>query len=182
MKRIILSFCAILFPLTTFGQWSGPNQGYLTDPSGTAVADGNYSLLFKLYKDGTKVWEQTYASVPTTNGVFNVILGGTGTASLDTVAFNEPMELGVTINGGTEMTPRTPLTSAAYALGLRGMHAVTSEDETYRGVNLIGGGASNSVDANVVGATISGGGGTYLLGPSELPNRVEGNFGTVGGG
>ena len=37
-------------------------QGVLTDVSGSAVTDGNYSLIFKLYESATSgplIWEET---------------------------------------------------------------------------------------------------------------------------
>ena len=48
--------------------------------------------------------------------------------------------------------------------------------------NIIGGYSGNSVAVPVVGATISGGGGTCYGCWSSGPNRVTANFGTVGGG
>lgn len=47
-------------------------------------------------------------------------------------------------------------------------------------VNVIGGYRSNQVSAGIVGATISGGGALNIGG--SAPNRVTGDFGTVGGG
>ena len=49
-----------------------------------------------------------------------------------------------------------------------------------RGPNVLGGNASNTVTAGVVGATISGGGERTF--ENDFTNRVTDNFGTVGGG
>ncbi|MFV1980926.1 MAG: hypothetical protein ACC655_07215, partial [Rhodothermia bacterium] len=84
-------------------------------------------MKLKMYKGNNAVWNENHANVPVISGGFNVILGSP-TSPLDTVAFNEPIDLGITINGGTELTPRTPLTSTAYALGMRGMYAVAGDD------------------------------------------------------
>lgn len=46
--------------------------------------------------------------------------------------------------------------------------------------NIIGGWRNNSVAGGVVGATISGGGGT--INATDYPNRVLGLYGTIGGG
>jgi hypothetical protein len=46
---------------------------------------------------------------------------------------------------------------------------------------VLGGSASNEIGANVVGATIAGGGEDAITG-TDTPNRVLGNFGTIGGG
>ena len=53
-------------------------QGVLTDGSGAPVADGNHSLVFKLYSvstAGSALWTETQATVNTTNGVLSVVLG-----------------------------------------------------------------------------------------------------------
>lgn len=54
----------------------------------------------------------------------------------------------------------------------------------YRTLNVLGGSDNNSLGANVVGATIAGGGASTLnsLIYPDAPNRVLKNFGTVGGG
>ncbi len=60
---------------------------------------------------------------------------------------------------------------------------------TESSINLIGGYAGNSIDSGVIGGTIAGGGylfsGFALIGTdpnTPHPNRVSGDFGTVGGG
>lgn len=92
-------------------------QGYLTDETGTPVPNGNYWLIFKIYDDetgGTPLWEETLAShIPVTDGVFNVYLGR-DTNPLD-LPFDKQYWLGISIDG-TELTPRTKLTSSAYSL------------------------------------------------------------------
>ena len=52
-------------------------QGVLKDAEGETVADGTYSLTFKLYESetgGTAVWSEVQ-SVTTSVGVFSAILG-----------------------------------------------------------------------------------------------------------
>ena len=180
-------FAVLICSSDVSAQWHGPKapdslsfQGRLTDTAGDPVGDGNYSLVFSMYKGSTKVWEQTHASVPVSNGVFSVILSGSVTWPLDTVAFNEPIDLGIKVGADVEMAPRTPLTSAAYALGMRGMYAVWADDGANKAPNLIGGAPNNQVANGVVGATISGGGGWD--GPNGVPDSVLGDWGTVSGG
>lgn len=161
-------------------------QGLLTDTGGNPLTTST-DMTFKLYKGGSEVWSQTLSGVSVTNGVFNVILGGSGAESLDPVAFNEPIDLGIKVGTDDEMTPRTPLVGAAYALGMRGMYAVELEADIpqaegiWKGTNVIGGSPNNSVEADVTGATISGGGG-FDAGQTSQPNRVLDSFGTIGGG
>jgi len=128
-------------------------QGFLTDSIGV-VPDGNYSLLFKLYENNISVWEENHPSVAVENGVFNVLLGGT--TPLDTMAFNAPFDLGITVGGDAEISPRTPLAAAAYAKALPGLYTFYRDD---------------------------GGGGFWEFSPGNpVPNRVDQHFGTVGGG
>jgi hypothetical protein len=89
-------------------------QGVLTDNSGNLVSDGSYNLTFNLYTvavGGSSIWTETQ-SVTTNQGVFNVNLGS---VTQFTIGFSSQYYLGVTI-GGTEMSPRTQLTSAAYSM------------------------------------------------------------------
>lgn len=78
-------------------------------------------------------------------------------------------------SGGCVLDPlsaRQELTPTPLALALPGLH--TQENTTSS--NVIGGFSGNTVDPNVVGATIGGGG------DSTFPNRVAQDWGTVVGG
>ena len=154
-------------------------QGFVTDPSGTPL-DTTVGMTFKLYKDATAVWEEEQPAVVVTDGVLNVLLGSV--TPLDGVAFNQSIDLGIKVGADPEINPRTPLASAPFALGMRGMHAVWTVEGTSESLNVIGGAPNNSVGAGVVGATISGGGG--ISSGSAVPNTVTGNghWATVGGG
>ncbi|VAX14907.1 Phage tail fibers, partial [hydrothermal vent metagenome] len=93
-------------------------QGVLTDNEDNPVSDGDYNILFALYDvatDGTILWTETQ-NVPVTNGIFNVILGKV--SPLD-ISFADQYWLGVSIEGGSELTPRTELTSSAYSLNTK---------------------------------------------------------------
>jgi len=156
-------------------------QGFVTNPGGTPL-NGTEVMKFKLYKNGTAVWTETHPSVTVTDGIFDVLLGSV--TPLRTVAFDQPVELGITL--GTEpedpeVVPRTPLAAAPFALGMRGVYAVWADNTIMKGFNIIGGAANNSVDEGVAGATISGGGG-IVSENIPYPNHVASSFGTIGGG
>jgi hypothetical protein len=73
-------------------------------------------MTFRLYTSasgGTALWTETQ-NVTVTAGTYTVLLGSVST--LNTVAFDQPYFLGVTVGGDTEMTPRQALSSAPYAL------------------------------------------------------------------
>lgn len=104
------------------------------------------------------------------------------------------------------LVPRQAITPSPYAISaaavnsgstgpldltVNGSRGLRLESTHYRtgmeidsGVNVIGGFQKNSAAANVVGATIAGGGYDLYLGlsHSDHPNTVTGDFGTVGGG
>ena len=91
-------------------------QGLLTQPSGQPIADGNYTLLLRLYdapSGGNLVYEETQ-SVAVGKGLFNVIVGQT--IPLSGVNFEQSLWLETSIQGGTPFSPRTRLTVVPYAI------------------------------------------------------------------
>lgn len=110
-------------------------QGVLTDAGGTAVPDRDYQLTFRIYDvyaGGTDLWEETHANVPVTKGIFNVILGSK--VALD-LPFDDPYYLGISVEGEMELTPRIPLTAAAYAFTAKG---VLGDDNVFPSSGLVG--------------------------------------------
>lgn len=171
-------------------------QGRLTDSGGSPI-DAIVEITFRLYDDGTPIWTEVHPSVDVAGGIFNVILGET--SPLDTVAFDKPLEIGITVEGDSEIAPRTPLASAPYALGMRGLYAVWAEDgDNNESYNIVGGSPENFLEGDVVGAVIAGGGGrvfgsvvdknritngadySNILGGAD--NSISGNFSTIAGG
>lgn len=91
-------------------------QGYLTDPGGSPVADGSYSVVFTIYDSpsgGTSKWTETQ-SITTSGGLFTVLLG-TITPVIDTVFNNSSRYLGIKVASDPEITPRTQLVSTPYS-------------------------------------------------------------------
>jgi len=97
-------------------------QGVLRDENGTAVPDGeNYQLTFYLYEateGSSSIWSEDHTGVSVINGVYSAELGGA--SSLGGLTFATPYYLGIAVNGGTESTPRIPLSMSPYALSVRG--------------------------------------------------------------
>ncbi len=180
MRLLLL---ALVASLSVFGSIAAQTpdtldfQGRITDLSGVPIDTTGLSTTFNLYKDGVSVWNETQ-SINVVDGVFNVHLGAV--SPLDSMPFNEAMELGITFGKFAEMTPRTPLTSAAYAFATRGMWAVEAKNCCVTAMNVIGGSPNNSVAAGVAGATIGGGGG--LEGMVPVGNVVSDDWATIGGG
>lgn len=92
-------------------------QGRLTDNSGNVVADGNYSLVFKIWDaavDGNEIWSETHPDVTVAGGIFSVILGSMTPPLPDSAFFRSDRWLGITLDG-EEILPRTRLLSVPYA-------------------------------------------------------------------
>lgn len=124
-------FIAALLPVLP-SVWAGARkvyvQGKLTDSGGTPLS-GAQTVTFKLYDAataGTMVWTSGVLSVtPTSGGLFNVPLQD-GTPSLDTVSFDKPYYVGITVGGDPEMTPRQEMGASALASGSSGDFQVSN--------------------------------------------------------
>ena len=102
-------------------------QGVLKNAGGALVPNGDYPLTFNLYpaaSGGTTLWTEVQ-TVSVIDGIFNVILGHITPLA---IPFDQPCWLGVTVGPGAELTPRIPLTAAAYSLNARSVmdNAITT--------------------------------------------------------
>lgn len=175
-RTILALLSLVCFPLIGLSQApdSVSFQGFLTNTSGEPL-NSVVNITTTFYKGGVAGYTQLHSGVTVDEGLFNLNIG-----PVDTVRFDQPIDVGVTIGADPEIVPRTPLQSAPFALGLRGLRAVWIEDSGTASYNIVGGAENNAVGSGAVGATISGGGG--LLGSVGAPNTVDGDFGTIGGG
>jgi fibronectin-binding autotransporter adhesin len=100
-------------------------QGKVTNPDGTNITSGSYSITFSLYNvasAGTAIWAET-DSVTVTNGIFQVNLGaGCPLLTANACNGNTPVDfnnssifLGIKVSTDPEMTPRVSLTASPYA-------------------------------------------------------------------
>ncbi len=131
-------------------------QGILTDAQGNLVPDGNHQLTLNFYDaatNGTALFTETQA-VPVVNGVFNVIIGSV-TPLPASLAFDRAYFLGVRVDGGAELSPRTPLTAVPYAL-----RAATADVAQALAPNASG--AVTSVNNQAGALSIQGAGGTTV--------------------
>jgi hypothetical protein len=149
-------------------------QGVLANPDGTLIKDGNHNLVLSLYlasTSGSSIYTEIQ-SVPVVRGIFNIIIGSVTALPL-ILTFDRAYFLGVSVDGGSELSPRTALTAVPYALyaaraaiadGLspNATGVVTSINEEAGALRLIGAGGTTVSNAGTV-FTISsttGGGGT----------------------
>lgn len=100
------------------------HQGVLLDSNGEPVEDDTYIFTISIYADsagGSALW-QVDKILDVKNGKFNAQLGTEQPLDL---AFDQQYWVGIAIDGGSEMTPRLPLSAAPYA-----MHAYTVADSS----------------------------------------------------
>ncbi len=115
--RIII--LALLLPFAALAQVprTVSLQGALTDNSGKQLPDGAHSVTVRLYaaaSGGSALHSESFSTL-LRGGVFSVILGST-TPIPASVTFDAPCWLGFSVDGGAELSPRTPLNAVPYAL------------------------------------------------------------------
>jgi hypothetical protein len=134
-RYIIASF---LFLSTAFSSISV--QGVLRDPLGKTVEDGFYTIEFRIYNvetGGSTLWYEEIGSVAVQHGVFSEELGNNSIYPMDTLAFRTIYYIGVTVEGGLEMTPRTKLTTSPYS------KAVFGEENVFPSYGSVGVGTTS---------------------------------------
>jgi hypothetical protein len=125
MKKIIIISLFFVLILTNIARSQGvttlTTQGFLRDPATNgALPNGTYHLTFRLYNvatGGTAIWVETH-NVQLRTSMFNVTLGSV--YPLTSLAFDAQYWLGISVNGGAELSPRTRLTAASYAMTMLG--------------------------------------------------------------
>lgn len=109
-------------------------QGRVTDAAGVPVADGTYTMQFRLYDaetGGSQVWESGDVSVATNGGVFSVLLGSSPQPAI-LLYFDEDYWLAVRF-AGVDQTPRQCMASVGYAYMASGLVPGTEVEATLYG-------------------------------------------------
>lgn len=172
-RLLITTMAAALFCQMAYAQVPRTisYQGILYEPDGAPVTDGTYSLSFRIYDspdNGPALHSETQ-TVTTTDGVFSAILGLSPQfpAALE---FDKQYYLGISMDGASEMTPRTMFTAAPYAL-----NAATAE--VAKSLAPGAAGVVTSVNGESGAIVLEGDGGTTV---SQLDNKIiitsEGGF------
>ncbi len=96
-------------------------QGRLLDNSGEPVADGDYEVTFSIWSDSVSTshsdreWIDPAVNISTVNGYFTYVLGSNEQLPTWVIANDSALWLAVQVETEPEMSPRTRLSSAAYA-------------------------------------------------------------------
>jgi hypothetical protein len=120
---LFLFFCFSIFAIAEIPRTIS-YQGILTDTETSEPLIGSVTLTVRLYTQAfcddtdteNAIWEETHENVQLSNGVFNIVLGSINDLDEQTVSFDQPYCIGITIGDGTELPDRIPLTSSPYSL------------------------------------------------------------------
>jgi hypothetical protein len=151
-------------------------QGVLADASGNFISDGNHTLTLKIYDgSGAMLYSETQTAV-VVKGLFNVMIGSTAGLPSN-LSFDKAYYLGVGVDGGSELTPRTALSASAYAfraqvaeqalaLSPNATGVVTKVNNRSGSLKVIGGGATTVTTSNdtILISSSGGAGGTGIQG------------------
>ncbi len=92
-------------------------QGVLTDSSGTPRVDASYNFTFSLYDSGSggaMLWNEA-KSLATKRGLFSTALGD-ATPFPDSLKFDRPYWLNISVSSIGELSPRVALMSVGYSM------------------------------------------------------------------
>jgi hypothetical protein len=143
-------------------------QGRITENTGNPVANGTYSMQFRIYDaetGGTLLWNSGTLSIETNAGVFSVMLGESGQPVL-TLPFDQDYWLLVTYRGEDQL-PRKRLGSVGYAYMASGLVPGTE----------VSGPVTTSPFAAVAGTNTATTGTAYGLSGSSASTVARGVFG-----
>ncbi|HET6510686.1 MAG TPA: hypothetical protein VFH43_00730 [Candidatus Kapabacteria bacterium] len=101
-------------------------QGQLLDNN--QAATGNFTLTVNYYSAGspTPIYTETFSNVPVRDGIFNVQLGSGG-GFPESMDFTEQYFLGLQVDGGAELQPRTAILAVPYALNANTVNGFSAE-------------------------------------------------------
>jgi hypothetical protein len=158
-------------------------QGVLTDAAGNPVPNGAHTIIINLYDvptGGSALYGETHP-VTTDRGVFNIVIGSVSPIPA-AVLFDREYYLGIRLDGGAEMTPRTRLAASPYAIrssladGLKpgASGVVTSVNGQSGAVTFVGGGGTTVTQAagTVTISSTGGSGGNGIQGVQNSDGTI----------
>jgi hypothetical protein len=146
-------------------------QGRLTDSSGNAVADAQYSITFDIYDaatGGTQLWGSQVIPADTVQGRFNVVIGPTDPGSRNIInAFNGGVPRYLQISyAGNPILPRQQILASPVAF-----RAMIADTVTNGAI-----GTAQIADGSITALKINGGTGVWVGSGSDI-YHLNGNVG-----
>ncbi len=133
---------------TTATSGAIPIQGRLTDSNGNPLADGNYSVTFRLYESissGSAICSDT-DSVSVKDGLFNAYIN-----FCENDIYGQQLYLGIEVGSDGEMTPRQSIYPVPYAITLRPGAVISDTTDVVLKVQSTGSGDSDAFIADARG-------------------------------
>lgn len=122
MPSVVVALTLTAMPALAAVPLTMSYQGVLTDNSGNVITSTPHNFTFRVYDDPTSIlpvnllWTEQHNSVPVTLGGFSVVLGNGTPAVPLTMPFDKQYYLGIAVDGGLELSPRTPLNASPYSV------------------------------------------------------------------
>ena len=116
-------------------------QGRLTDAQGTPIDSGT-NLRMTIYDSETAtgaalLWQEVVHATPDSDGIFNVLLGKNTPIPQSLFATNPALWLGVSVETTSELEPRQPIATVAYAVNAETLQGLPPITNTTRNSNVI---------------------------------------------
>ncbi len=165
MRRYILFF-VLLFTVLLWGPDLAAQtprtisfQGVLVDAAGNAVPDGDHQIRIAMYSGpsgGSALFTEQHTAA-LKDGVFSIVIGSV-TPIPPALQFDTQYYLGIAVDNGAEMSPRTAFTAVPYAMhAMRAETALVAESLAPGASGVVG--SVNGLDGDI---TLQGAGGTTI--------------------
>ncbi len=163
-------------------------QGVLVDAANKPLPDGQHQISIAMYASmngGTALYSETH-SATLKDGLFSVIIGSV-TSIPAAIEFDKQYYLGISVDNGPEMAPRTAFTAVPYALHAARATTAKVADALAPGAGGVVG-SINGLDGDIViqgagGTTVTKSGNTIVItstgGSSNGIAGVQNNDGTL---
>jgi hypothetical protein len=149
-------------------------QGVVVDGTGKLISDGPHNLTLNLYTQATgstAIYSENQTGVVFVKGIFNVMVGSVTTIPAS-LGFDKAYFLGVSVDGGAEMTPRTTISPSPYAIGLAGGAVNSINGKSGAVVIKAGTGTTLTTAGDTITLNSTGVGGNGIQGVSNADNSI----------